>query len=101
MPTRRSRARMSLGSRSMGGSTFLELRWELQGRGYSFRTEGDSKVIVNAYRGDRRDHTPSGVLAFALWDQERLVEAHRSGRGNCGSRLWLLINFYLWHCIFL
>jgi hypothetical protein len=32
---------------------------------------------------------------------DRLVETHRSGRKNVGSRLWLLINFYLWYRTFL
>jgi asparagine synthase (glutamine-hydrolysing) len=45
---------------------------------------------------------PTGARKY--FDQEavgRLVEAHRSGQRNVGSRLWLLINFYLWHRIFL
>jgi asparagine synthase (glutamine-hydrolysing) len=38
---------------------------------------------------------------FAQSEVQRLVEGHLSGRENHGTRLWLLLNFYLWHRIFL
>ena len=38
---------------------------------------------------------------FALPEVQRLVEGHLSGRENHGPRLWLLLNFYLWHRMFL
>jgi asparagine synthase (glutamine-hydrolysing) len=52
---------------------FAELRRELQERGYAFRTQGDSEVIVNAYRAWGIDAISRlrGMFAFALWDQER------------------------------
>jgi asparagine synthase (glutamine-hydrolysing) len=51
---------------------FREVREELQGLGHSFRTRGDSEVIVNTYRQWGVDGIKRlrGMFAFALWDQE-------------------------------
>jgi asparagine synthase (glutamine-hydrolysing) len=38
---------------------------------------------------------------FARSEVQQLVEGHLSGRENHGARLWLLLNFFLWHRIFL
>ena len=52
---------------------FREVRRELQGLGYRFRTQGDTEVVVNAYRAWGIDGIGRlrGMFAFALWDQQR------------------------------
>jgi asparagine synthase (glutamine-hydrolysing) len=51
---------------------YLELRDELRGHGYSFRTECDAEVILQAYRawGTACLDRFIGMFAFGLWDQE-------------------------------
>jgi asparagine synthase (glutamine-hydrolysing) len=49
---------------------FQELRRELEAKGHSFRTQGDTEVIAHLYEEDgvdcvRRLH---GMFAFAIWD---------------------------------
>lgn len=49
---------------------FLELRKELQSRGYVFRSRTDTEVIIHAYEEwgmQCLDHF-NGMFAFALWD---------------------------------
>jgi asparagine synthase (glutamine-hydrolysing) len=48
----------------------VELRAELESKGYSFRTRGDTEVLVAAYRafGDACVERFEGQFAFALWD---------------------------------
>lgn len=50
---------------------FLELRAELQGLGYAFRTETDTEVILAAYDrwGDECQLRFNGMWAFAVWDR--------------------------------
>jgi asparagine synthase (glutamine-hydrolysing) len=52
---------------------FVELRKELEGRGYHFRTQSDTEVIVAAYDawGDLCVLHFNGMWAFAIWDVER------------------------------
>lgn len=48
----------------------VELRAELESRGYAFRTRSDTEVLVAAYRafGDACVERFEGQFAFALWD---------------------------------
>jgi asparagine synthase (glutamine-hydrolysing) len=52
---------------------FVELRLELEGLGYKFRTHSDTEVIVHAYEawGNRCFLKFNGQWAFALWDSAR------------------------------
>jgi asparagine synthase (glutamine-hydrolysing) len=52
---------------------YVELRDELQRRGHTFRTHGDTEVIVHAYEeygDDFVDHL-RGMFAIAIWDRRR------------------------------
>jgi asparagine synthase (glutamine-hydrolysing) len=51
----------------------VELRAELESRGYAFRTRSDTEVLVVAYRafGDACVERFEGQFAFALWDGPR------------------------------
>ncbi|MGH2396846.1 MAG: asparagine synthase (glutamine-hydrolyzing) [bacterium] len=50
---------------------FEELRQELLGAGYAFRSRTDSEVVLAAYQawGDRCVQRFNGMFAFAIWDQ--------------------------------
>ncbi|MFI5130166.1 MAG: asparagine synthase (glutamine-hydrolyzing) [Chitinophagales bacterium] len=51
---------------------YIELREELQQKGYSFRTSSDTEVIVAAYdhfEDECLDHF-DGMFAFAIWDEK-------------------------------
>lgn len=58
---------------------FRELRKDLENRGYPFRTNTDTEVIVHLYEEKGIDllHDLRGMFAFALWDrrQRKLILA--------------------------
>ena len=54
---------------------YLELRDELRGRGYTFRTESDTEVLLAAYAEwgtDLLQHL-NGMFAFAIYDVRRRI----------------------------
>lgn len=65
---------------------YVELREELIARGYRFRTQSDTEVIVHAYQawGDAAFERMNGQWAVAIWDSnaQRLVLA-RDRVGIC------------------
>ncbi len=51
---------------------YIELRQELAGKGYTFRTQSDTEVIAAAYDA-WKDDCPvhfDGMFAFAVWDEK-------------------------------
>jgi asparagine synthase (glutamine-hydrolysing) len=52
---------------------FPELRAELLGRGFTFRSHTDTEVVLNAYAawGPECVERFNGMFAFAIWDAER------------------------------
>ncbi len=52
---------------------YRELRRELEGAGHTFRTAGDTEVIVHGYEhwGDEFVTRLRGMFAFSLWDHAR------------------------------
>jgi asparagine synthase (glutamine-hydrolysing) len=52
---------------------FQNLRVELEAKGYAFRSQTDTEVLLNAYCewGDACVHRLNGMFAFAVWDSRR------------------------------
>jgi asparagine synthase (glutamine-hydrolysing) len=64
---------------------YLEIKKELQGKGYHFSTESDTEVIVAAYDAYKKDCLQhfDGMFAFAIWDeQEQILFAARDRFGE-------------------
>ena len=70
---------------------FRELRDELASFGHSFRTQGDTEVILEAYRrwGERCVERFNGMFAFALYDADRdILFAARDRAGEKPLFYW-------------
>ena len=54
---------------------FRDLRADLEARGYRFRTQSDTEVIIHAYEAYGRDCLARlrGMFAFAIWDARTRV----------------------------
>lgn len=52
---------------------FRALRQQLETRGYIFRTQSDTEVLLHLYaeKGEEMVHDLRGMFAFAIWDCER------------------------------
>jgi asparagine synthase (glutamine-hydrolysing) len=52
---------------------FQNLRAELESKGYTFRSTGDTEVLMNAYHawGEKCVEKLNGMFAFAVWDSRR------------------------------
>jgi asparagine synthase (glutamine-hydrolysing) len=64
---------------------YRELRRELEGRGHTFSTHGDTETIAHLYEEEGPDLVQrlSGMFAFALWDERRkrlLIGRDRVGK---------------------
>ena len=51
---------------------YLELRLELEDKGYTFNTKSDTEVIINSYKewGYECQNKFNGMWSFALWDDK-------------------------------
>src|SRR4030081_2155885 len=52
---------------------YRQLRSSLETRGYEFRSQSDTEVLLNLYaeEGEETVHAPRGIVAFGLWDFEK------------------------------
>ncbi|MEP6802661.1 MAG: asparagine synthase (glutamine-hydrolyzing) [Acidobacteriota bacterium] len=71
---------------------FREIRSELEGFGFRFRSQTDTEVILKAYEKWGRDcvHRFIGMFAFAIWDSRRRVLF--AARDRLGIKPF----YYLW-----
>ena len=51
---------------------YLELKDELQSKGYKFKTTGDTEVVLNSFIewGENCNYKFNGMWAFAIWDNK-------------------------------
>ena len=54
---------------------FPQLKADLQGKGYRFKTESDTEVLLNLYKafGEGVLEKIKGIFAFAIWDSQREI----------------------------
>ena len=52
---------------------FLEIKKELKAIGVQFKTNGDTEVLLNAYKqwGEKCQYKFNGMWAFAIWDNKK------------------------------
>ena len=63
---------------------YLEIKTELEAKGYRFETECDTEVLANAFQEWQTDCLPklNGMFAFAVWDaQEKTLVLTRDRTG--------------------
>jgi asparagine synthase (glutamine-hydrolysing) len=50
---------------------YLEIKAELEAKGYKFHTDSDTEVLINAFQEWQLDCLPklNGMFAFAVWDE--------------------------------
>ncbi len=50
---------------------YLEIKAELEAKGYKFHTDSDTEVLINAFQEWKIDCLPklNGMFAFAVWDE--------------------------------
>ncbi|MFA4902775.1 MAG: asparagine synthase (glutamine-hydrolyzing) [Desulfobaccales bacterium] len=65
---------------------FQEIRTRLERRGYRFRTNSDTEVLLNAYLEDGPEclNSLEGMFAFAIWDKEK--QALFAARDRMGKK---------------
>ncbi|MGH7963833.1 MAG: asparagine synthase (glutamine-hydrolyzing) [Candidatus Binatia bacterium] len=70
---------------------FLDLRWELENRGYRFQTRSDTEVILHAYEewGPDCVRHLRGMFAFAIYDRRLQSSNHSAHPPTAGGRLFL------------
>lgn len=71
---------------------YKELRFELKSKGYHFRSDTDTEVVLAAYDawGDRFPERLNGQWAFCIYDKNR-------GRLFCSRDRFGIKPFYYWH----
>lgn len=77
---------------------YLDLRKELEERGYKFKSRTDTEVILYGYRewGERIVERLSGMFAFVIWDEEsRLLFGARDRLGKKPLYYTLANNFFI------
>ncbi len=64
---------------------YKSLRADLEKRGYQFKTESDTEVVLNLYAEYGRDcvRHMNGLFAFAIWDKR--ATAHLSRQRQVGD----------------
>ncbi len=72
---------------------YIELREELKKKGYQFRTDSDTEVVIKAYEewGYECQNKFNGMWAFALWDkgkQELFLSRDRMGEKPLHYAVW-------------
>jgi asparagine synthase (glutamine-hydrolysing) len=63
---------------------YLEIKTELEAKGYRFKTDCDTEVLINAFEEWQTDCLPklNGMFAFAVWDnQEKALTLARDRTG--------------------